>query len=426
MSDVIGAQLAAMSEWAGLPPSRRRELSGLLSILSGGALDRPAVPPFKGLSYINRNGLPFQWSLKLENGERDVRFLCEGGRPGTPGAERLQLSLERLGDACGLLGFAWPDWLSECVLPHVLPKNEEWPDHWLSAIWFGVGANTRHVVLKPYFNLNRDAPVERWRRIGRVLQALDLDVGLERLCALSGQVSRDSWPSGLAVDILASGGPGRIKAYFRSGAVRPDWIARWYESLGYDSEFPSVRGILDAFPWQGSGPFPENAFVICLEFHPGDGPPTVKLDLAVDQWIKSDFSVSQRIQWLTKALRLDGGSYASALRSPGCLAPRPHPVRGPPVRRTRKRARFQPPSEPLFRAAPGTRRQSKRPPPRTHRPPGATAWRRNGDEKRHQLSAGSADRWSLARLRVAGRDGRFMGHRLCPPSPGGGPAPSGT
>jgi hypothetical protein len=86
----------------------------------------------------------------------------------------------------------------------------------MSAIWIGAAPVPGCIVLKPYFNLNRNTPRERWLRIGRMLAELQRPRSLEFLCSISPKVSEGSLPVGLTVDLLPDGTSGRVKAYFRS------------------------------------------------------------------------------------------------------------------------------------------------------------------------------------------------------------------
>jgi hypothetical protein len=136
-------------------------------------------------------------------------------------------------------------------------------------------------------------------RAGWLLKSLGRSSSLEQLCELSRLVSADSWPVGLAIDLRASGEAGRVKVYFRAGTVEPAWLERWYCATGYPAHYGAVRRCLDLFPWLGKRPYPPAAFTISLEFHPDDGPATLKTDCAVTKWISSDASIENGAECLT-------------------------------------------------------------------------------------------------------------------------------
>lgn len=318
----VSVQLAALSRWAHLPPGIADRLTGLFDIFTCDSLEQSLIAPFSGLSHINSSGLPFQWCFSFGS-ERSVRFLCEAGVPGTDPGRRLQDSIEALGGALAVLGTPEPHWLSEILVAHLLPTEGEWPDHWGSAMWFGVGASRSLVATKVYVNLKRDAPVDRWRRVGWVLKCLGRTNSLRWLCDLSRSVSADSWPVGVAFDIRPDGGAGRVKTYFRAGAVREDWLQRWYAAVGAEAEFAAVRCLLDSFPRCGRLPYPSGSFVVSLEFHGSDDDPSLKTDLGVTRWLGDDLAIVSGTRRAMTALGLDDGELTAALRAIGAWPPPP-------------------------------------------------------------------------------------------------------
>ncbi len=320
LGELVARQLEGLIGWAALPAPVAQAVRLAFIALTAGAMDRPACPPFTGLSRINANGLPFQWSFSFgRDGERSLRFVCEAGQPGQSAFERLAYSKSCLNDAIGALGHTMPDWLEPCVLSRLLPDLQNWPAHWRSALWFGVGAGQRGVLIKPYVNLNWGSPLERWRRLGAVLAALGRDADLATLCAMSRQVSRDSWPVGLAVDVLPDGACGRLKMYFRSGAVCTDWLARWYAATDGQAHAGAVRSALDAFAYCGAGRYPEHAFIVGLELH--DGAVSLKTDFALTRWMESDAAIAAGVGRVLRRIGADAHALTGAMQALGCGAP---------------------------------------------------------------------------------------------------------
>ncbi|MES2298239.1 MAG: hypothetical protein V4582_14430 [Pseudomonadota bacterium] len=303
LGELVRAQLSELTAWAALPRDIAHQSGAVFALLSEGAMQGPAIGPHVGLSRINASGLPFQWSFSLGSKmARSVRFLCEAGHPGDSALARYTFSRACLTRACAALGIAHPCWLDECVFAHVMPALDEWPQHWRSAIWFGVGASARGVLIKPYVNLNWGSALARWRRVGQVFKALGRWSALTALCELSGQVSRDSWPVGLAFDVLPDGQCGRVKVYFRSGAVDANWLERWYRAAGAGRHAPALRSALDAFPHAGCARYPDRAFVVSLEFHEDDI--ALKTDLALTRWMGDDAAIAAGAR---RVLRTIGG-----------------------------------------------------------------------------------------------------------------------
>ncbi|MCG6499763.1 hypothetical protein, partial [Kitasatospora sp. A2-31] len=157
---LVGGQLRSLTAAARLPRTTAERLDAVFDVLTRESLDRATADAYPGLSRINANGLPFQWSACFGAARApSVRFLCESGIPGTTGRERLNVSLDRLRRACRVIGLPGvPHWFTAQVLPAVLPDERNWPAHWRSALWTGVGAAGGAVALKPYLNLRRDRP----------------------------------------------------------------------------------------------------------------------------------------------------------------------------------------------------------------------------------------------------------------------------
>lgn len=262
-------------------------LEATFADLTAAALDRPATPPFDGLSFINADGLPFQWCLRLRPQAATFGFICEGGPLAQAAQQRAALSVARLRAALAAGGSAWPRELDDLIRLLLPSPLESWPVHWRSAIWAGVAASGRALVVKPYFNLDRDDPRSRWERLGHVLARLDRGRSLEILCNLSGRVSRGWWPVGLTVDVLPPGRIGRVKAYFRSQpGTGLDGLRRWYEAVGAPSVLDEVQWLLDSFPCARASAYPARSFFVSIEFHERDGEVSLKTDLAPGKWVR--------------------------------------------------------------------------------------------------------------------------------------------
>ena len=280
--DIVRRQLAAQCQWAGLSADRAEMAGSLFDTFCAESLDGPAELPYRGLSSINADGLPFQWSQSFGAIPRSVRFVCESGYQHTSASVRQSLSIERLAKARAMLGFPIAPWFDSSLLPLIM-AGDEMPSHWRSSIWFGVGIANTGAVIKPYFNLNRGSPLDRWKTVGRILRETAHPDCLAKLCELSGAVSKDSWPVGLTVDLGASADPTRMKVYFRSDRVDLSWIERWYSASGYSFHNAAIRSLLDLFPCDGVKFFPEGAFVVALEFHLKSGVVSIKTDIALNK-----------------------------------------------------------------------------------------------------------------------------------------------
>lgn len=318
-STTIGAQLRrALEDWSAaidLGPSAAVEAQRLLAVLGAEALELPPALRYPGLSAINANGLPCQWLVSLGPELRpSLRFLVEAGQPGRSVAERCAFSLGRFGEAAASIGAAgaW-DRILPLLRRWVLPEIGSWPEHWRSAVWSAAAVTRDGAALKVYLNLNRDDPIARWRRVGWVLRDLGREASLERLCSISGSVSRGSWPVGLAVDLLPGNLVGRLKVYFRSGAVDESWLGRWLALLGDERGEQMLAAAMAAFPRCGPGSHPERAFTVSFESH-ADDRCSAKVDLALTRWCEAgDGDALPRIAWLAERAGIDPTPLQGAL-----------------------------------------------------------------------------------------------------------------
>lgn len=317
LAETVRGQLFSLAEWAQLPDTVSQRLDGLFGLLTHEALVRPAQRPFKGLGKINPDGLPFQWSFCIDNGPPTVRFLCESGTPGTSIQTRIALSNDKLKESCRLLEIPFPAWFGEIVMPLIMPSDQPLPEDWLSAIWFAAGAGRKGILLKVYVNLMRDSAIERWKRIGGVLRDMGRKDSLVKLCEMSERVSQDSWPSGLAIDIMPDGSPGRIKVYFRSGEVCQGWIENWYKVLDAAEHIPYIRKMLEILPWQSNERYPQGTFFVSTEFS-RDNKVSLKTDFTVARWGHTDRHIADGVRGLIEHLGLDESLYTSGLAAIEC------------------------------------------------------------------------------------------------------------
>ena len=287
----------------GLPSRAALRVRDIFNCLTEASLDQPAGGPYEGLSFINADGLPFQWIQRLTADRDEWGFLCEVGRPNAAGNARRMLTLNLLRRCCVLANLAEPRFLNSAAASLHPVDEDQWPAHWRSATWVGVGIKGDAVLLKPYFNLNCGTARERWLRIGWLLKSSGRELALERLCQLSRQCAAGYWPVALAMDARADGELGRVKVYFRSEATTPASLARWYRETGLDFAAEPVRLLLDILGQTGSDLYPSGAFVVSLEIH-ADQSLSLKTDLAVTKWALGDLEIVAGTEVLAHRLRL--------------------------------------------------------------------------------------------------------------------------
>lgn len=291
---IINDQLDVFAKICELTPNTILLLKESLCLLTEESLNQTVKQTYSGLSKINSNGFPFQWSLNLGNNSPSVRFLCEVGHPGNSSFDRANLSLKKVSQLTDLLSFGYPEWLFSFVIPRVLPTR--FPDHWLSAVWYAMGANNKGILPKIYFNLNQGKMLDRWMLIGWIMKDLNRELSLKALCEMSRIASEGSLPFGVAFDIMPDGSLGRIKVYFKSMKGNIKFIERWYRASNALYYSPKIRDFLDCFPNDSKYPF--DSFIMGVEFPPENTKhwnPTLKLDLGITKWIKGDSQIRDGI-----------------------------------------------------------------------------------------------------------------------------------
>ena len=255
-----------------------------------------------------------------------VRFLGEIGPPGADCAKRYRRSITAIQRALEILGTPPPAWLWDIAPPIVLPAEDRMAEGWRSAIWCALGTSGHSVLIKVYASLECGDPAQRWRRIGQALIELGRRPSLERLCDMPSSVSGQSWPVGVAFDILPDGSPGRIEAYFKAGEVGPSWLARWYAAAGLPDEIHAVRTALEAFPWHRDRPYWAGSLFVSAEFDASENL-TLKTDLAVSRWIAGDARIVRCVRSLAGRLGLNDAGYLRSLRQLHDWPPHPSKTR---------------------------------------------------------------------------------------------------
>lgn len=291
----------------------------IYTLLTYESLNHPVGIPYCGLSYINNDGIPFQFSLSLgASGCNDLRFICEAGKPHSPIAKRMVDSVNLSRRLLTLMG-AGPAWQNlEMVFKHVLPEKNEIPQFWRSAVWFAMGFRPGQCMAKIYMNINRGDIIYRWKLVGSLLKKTGRYQSLEALCEFSRIISNGSLPVGLAVDVLPTGTLGRIKMYFRSLNTDRDYVARWATVAKENHSQYEITRFLDSFSLYQKK-FSEGTFIPSLEFAPEDGKnkwyPECKIDVDLAKTgCSSDKQAYASICRLCTFLQIPSSAYQQCIK----------------------------------------------------------------------------------------------------------------
>lgn len=318
---IIKEQLVDVAQHFNFPDPLILKLKKIYHLLCDESLSGKMELPYGGLSRINANGIPFQWSFSFApNAQGSVRFVCETGAPHASCYKRFEQSLSIIDNVNALLGIPSTSWFKELALPIFMPEPSQWPKHWKSALWFAVGANKKGIRYKIYMNLNAGEIRDRWLKIGRLLTVLNRLGPLQEWCDMSKNVSENSIPVGIALDVLSNGECGRIKVYFKSEKVTLDWLSRWYSSTNGAHISPIIRSLIEAYPHTDSKVYPDRSFFVSWESGINEKA-TLKTELAVTNFNFTEQEVVYQTYSLMDKLNLPFKEYKKLLSLIGYSEP---------------------------------------------------------------------------------------------------------
>lgn len=320
-ASILEEQLVILAQHYNFSKPLINRLKKIYHLLCHESLSGKMELPYGGLSRINSNGIPFQWSFSFApNYQESLRFICETGTPYTSCYKRFQYSLLQIDDLNSLLNIPKTSWFKEQALPILMPEVSEWPNHWKSALWFAVGANKNGILYKIYLNLNVGDIRDRWSKVGRLLTVLNRLSSLKEWCAISADVSKNSIPVGIALDVLPNGECGRVKIYFRSEEVTLSWLARWYRATNGEAVEPMIRKLIESYPLTGTKVYPNQSFFVSWEAGAHEKA-TLKTELAITNFNFSEREVVNRTYSLMDKLNLQFGEYKKQLALIGYSEP---------------------------------------------------------------------------------------------------------
>jgi hypothetical protein len=297
---------ALMSQMAiGSGQSRR-----LIEALTGQALNGPFLGSPRRFSAINRDGVPFQWSVSVGSHRGGLRFIADCGVPGTPISERIRYTRTMLTTISTWLPLSGNTLCAlDIALARLLP-----PADLLDASLMGLCvaaelARDGTARLKVYVNGEVGDVRERYRRFAECLIAFDRRTGLEHLRDLIRTIGDRLVPAFVAVD-LGTAGIGRLKLYFRPRDGTPALQALAAEAAGCTNAAAMLDSLHHNFLIGRA--YPTEAVDISVEFPTDDMEPGFKVDLRTINLLDNDAEVDCRILRLLKSLRAPHEDYQTA------------------------------------------------------------------------------------------------------------------
>jgi hypothetical protein len=299
----LDALVARMSISSG-PPHR------LLQALVGPALNGPFHDGIRRFSAINRDGVPFQWSVSVGSRTGSLRFVADCGLPGTRISKRVNYCRETLRDVaiwlplsadamCGL------DTALECLLPRADLLDSSLMGLCVAAELPRQGMSH----LRVYVNGEVGDVRERYKRFEDCLTAFNRRAALQQLRDLARIVGDRLVPAFVAVDLVSTG-IGRLKLYFRPTDGTPALQRLAAEAAGCTNAATVLDALHRAFLIGST--YPAHAVDVSVEFPADHQEPGFKVDLRTISFLGSDAEVDLRFRRLLEILGVPDVDYCVA------------------------------------------------------------------------------------------------------------------
>jgi hypothetical protein len=268
-------------------------------------------------SAINRDGVPFEWSVSAGLTPGGLRFLTEYGLQGSSTAIRTQQSLIVLLKLLGRLHF--PARLIaeyEGILRRLFPADHLL-DRSLMGMWIGVGLNNGgSAAFKAYINQEVYECATRYLRLATCLAHLKRFSALDKLKSFTRAVGQKAAPGGISVE-LTGGVIDRVKVYMRLHDASLSFLCAAAQALGccdVRERLEVFYAIMNHGTHQGTE-FDARAAVLSFECPTDDDEISFKLDVNCARQFTSDYAAHCCSQELLRQLKFDEREYQTLLET---------------------------------------------------------------------------------------------------------------
>jgi hypothetical protein len=300
----LGVQLETLAARLDVPVAVARVI---FDQLAAEPLNGPFERAGRRFSGIQRDGIPFEWSVSAGASPGGLRFLVDHGIPGTSMTTRTRRSLRVLARLLGQLGVRGGLAAEyESLLRRLLPPGPVL-DQLLMGMWIGVGIDARgRVGFKVYVNQQVGSHAARYLHLATCLVHLQRPGALQRLDAFTRAAGDLVVPGGIAVELRGSA-IGRVKLYMRSRSGNPSFFARAAERLGC----LGAAERLDVYHavMSGRAGYDPRAVMLSVEFPPDAESPSFKIEVNCWRVFGSDCEAHARTLELIARLTLDDTEY---------------------------------------------------------------------------------------------------------------------
>lgn len=309
LKHLVEGQLAALAPILGVSFEVAHPL---LDALAGQALNGPFRVHGRRLSAINRDGIPFQWSVSLGSRPGGLRFITDCGVPGTTISARVQYTLATLANCAEWVPLSPGMEDLRKALKYLLPPLPDL-DRTLMGLCVGVQMEQDGTArFKIYVNGEVGKTSERYQRFSDCLAAFHRYRSQRRLAQLSRLAGDRIAPAFVAVEIDSSG-IGRLKLYFRLNDGTPQLCRLVAEAAECTYAEKSLDAIDKAF-LVGTA-YPRETVDVCVEFPRDDQEPAFKIDLRIEDFLQGDADADRRICQLAENFEIDCTDHRTMMKT---------------------------------------------------------------------------------------------------------------
>ena len=262
-------------------------------------------------SALNRDGVPFEWSVSAGPTAGGLRFVVDHGAPGSTMVPRTRDSLAVLARVLQWIGT--PVGVAatyRSTLRQLLPPDRVL-DRLEMGVWIGVGLHAdRGAALKVYVNQQFGDHATRYLRLASCLTGLGRPSAVHHLRSFMLCTGDKVEPGGIAVE-LGAGQIGRVKLYLRSFDASPAFLAAAAEAIGCGhaaERLHRFHGMVS----DGTG-YDPRAIIISVELPPEGHDACFKVDVNCARHFSSDQAAHDTTLGLLERLGYDNREYRAML-----------------------------------------------------------------------------------------------------------------
>jgi len=269
--------------------------------LATAPLEGPHVLDGRRVSGLQRDGLPFEWSVSVGPTPGGLRMLVDCGTAGASTTVRVRQSLRLLSSLLDQLGVTPAVAAGYESLIRELCPPAELVNESLIGVWIGTTIDARgRVAFKICVNQEFGSPESRYVRTAHCLLRLGRVQAFGRLRSFASQMGDRIVPRLSAVE-LVDDHVGRVKLYLRTVDGTPQFISRVAKAAGVEAP-ERLEAMHDALLGESPAQLDPRVVSLALEFAERVEWTGFKVDLNALRLFPSDSAAHERCLDLLKVL----------------------------------------------------------------------------------------------------------------------------